>query len=84
MADIANPDLFVGPAWICLDMTRLPKKRKGSTQFATAVTAPPLLGCVVWTSLQGSLRQFALPVVSHMCGMQYQIVLNHAICPELN
>ena len=30
------------------------------------------------------LRPDALPGVTHMRGMQYQIVLNIAFCPELN
>ena len=30
------------------------------------------------------LRLDALPGVNHMRGMQYQIVLNVALCPELN
>ena len=30
------------------------------------------------------LRPDALPGVNHMRGMQYQIVLNLAICPEFN
>ena len=30
------------------------------------------------------LRPGALPGVNHMRGMQYQIVLNIAFCPELN
>ena len=30
------------------------------------------------------LRPDALPSVNHMRGMQYQIVLNIAFCPELN
>ena len=30
------------------------------------------------------LRPDALPGINHMRGMQYQIVLNITICPELN
>ena len=29
------------------------------------------------------LRPDALPGVNHMCGMQYQIVLNIALCPQI-
>ena len=30
------------------------------------------------------LRPYAVPGINHMRGMQYQIVLNIAFCPELN
>ena len=55
MADITNP---AGSAWPAMPKKRVNRAphcwgRGGSTQFAqqleTTVTAPPLVGCVVWS-----------------------------------